>query len=124
MDLPLAIFHMLSAIDGAKTASLPYGILVSRILLSDGVDVGPYDDVVRGKGKITYRTISLSASHIHSDDSDAENEAQRAAAEEADDLVTAQFEHQMPGYFQDFENRLYDQSTQIELLENKVDTQF
>ena len=30
----------------------------------------------------------------------------------------------MLGYFQDFENRLYDQSIQIELLENRVDTQF
>ena len=97
---------------------------MSRILLSHGVAVGPHDGIVRGKGKITYHTVSLSTSHINSDDSDAENEAHGAAAKEVDDPAAPQFDQQMPGYFQDFENRLYDQSTQIELLGNRVDSQF
>ena len=65
IDLPLAIFkHILNALEGAKTTSLSYGILVSRILLSHGVAVGPHDTIVRGKGKITHRTVSLSTSHV------------------------------------------------------------
>lgn len=30
----------------------------------------------------------------------------------------------MPGYLQEFDNRLYDRSTQIEMLEHQVDEQF
>ena len=121
IDLPLVIFyHMLSALDGTKTTSLSYGILISSILFSKGVAVGPQDSIVRRRGSITYRTVSLSASHVQSDDSDAENEDQGAAAAKA----PPQFDPQMPAYFQDFENHLYDQSTQIEMLENRVDSQF
>ena len=96
IDLPLVIFdHMLSALDGAKTTSLPYGILISRILFSKGVAVGPQDSIVRGRGPITYRTVSLSASHVQSDDNDAKNEDQGAAAAED----PSQFDPQMSAYF-------------------------
>lgn len=68
-------------------------------------------------------TVSLSSSHVQFDDS--EEEDQGAAAEEADDTATPpQYDQQMPGYFQDFEKHLFDQSTHIEMLENRVDAKF
>lgn len=98
IDLPLVIFnHMLTALDGAKTTSLPYGILISRILFSHGVAVGPLDNIVHGRGPITFRIVSMSASHVQFGDSDAENEDQGAVTVEA----SPQFDPQMPAYFQD-----------------------
>ena len=53
IDLPLMIFnHMLNALDGAKTTSLPYGVLISRIRFTHGVAVGPQDSIVRGRGTV------------------------------------------------------------------------
>lgn len=60
---------------------------MTRILFSHGVEIGPHDDIVRGRGKITYRTASLSSSHVQSDDNEAEEEEEVAAEEEANDTA-------------------------------------
>lgn len=75
IDLPLAIFkRMLKALQEAKNASLPYGILVARILFSHGIVAEPFDDLLHGKGRITYRTLEMSSSHVLSDDSEDEED--------------------------------------------------
>lgn len=53
------------------------------ILFSHGVVVRPDDTIVHGTGKITYRIVSLSLSHVQSADSEGEEEYEGAAADEA-----------------------------------------
>lgn len=113
---------MLKALQATINASVLYGILVTWVLFSHGVVLEPYDDLLHGKGKITCGALYLSSSHVRFVDSEDEEEEEEAVEEE--NVAPPQYDQQMPTYFQDFENRLFDQSTQIEMLEHRVDEQF
>ena len=108
---------MLAALKSASTTSLPFGVLLSRLIISHGIAIGPHDSIVKGRGPITHRTVNQSTSHV--DDSGKEGPDQGDAAREFDP-----HDPHLPDYFQEFENRLFDQSTQIELLEHRMASQF
>ena len=123
IDIPLTIYrHMLDALRRASTTSLSSGDHISRILISQGVAISPQDSIVKGRGKITYRSMGLFASHV--DDSGEDDPVQGEAATKTRPQFDPHYDSQMPAYFQDFENHLFDQSTQIELIENCMDSQF
>jgi hypothetical protein len=80
IDIPLTIYrHMVAAPLGASTTSLPYGALITRILTSRGVAVGPHDYIVKGRGPITYRTVSLSSAHVDDSGDEALDPGEAAA---------------------------------------------